>query len=104
MNYVGGKRLIGSYRCLHWARGPTQGKIPPQPWRILLGWIWPRVKEAACDQWQHSILFHRIGKATKQEKTTEIIKTSKGKAVTIVFSALCLTEPYFSVLTTTPNN
>ena len=29
---------------------------------------------------------------------------SKGKAVIIAFSALCLTRPYFSVLTTTLNN
>ena len=32
------------------------------------------------------------------------MEASKGKAATIAFSALCLTEPYFSVLTTTPNN
>ena len=101
---MGGKRLISPYRCLHWVRGPTQWEIPPRQWRILLGRIWPKVKEATCDHWQHSILFHRTGKVIKQEKTTERIKTSKGKAVTIVFSASCLTESYFSVLTTTPNN
>ena len=27
-----------------------------------------------------------------------------GKAAIIAFSTLCLTRPYFSVLTTTPNN
>ena len=27
-----------------------------------------------------------------------------GKVAIIAFSALCLTQPYFSVLTTTPNN
>ena len=30
--FVGGKRPIGPCQCLHWARGPTQGKIPPRPW------------------------------------------------------------------------
>ena len=37
MNTVGGKRPIGPRRCLHWARGPTQGKTPPRMGRIPLG-------------------------------------------------------------------
>ena len=32
------------------------------------------------------------------------MEVSKGKAVIIAFSALCLTRPYFFVLTTIPNN
>ena len=34
----------------------------------------------------------------------EKTEVSKGKAVIIAFNTLCLTRPYFSVLTTTPNN
>jgi len=34
----------------------------------------------------------------------EKTKVPKGNAATIAFSALCLTRPYFSILTTTPNN
>ena len=36
--------------------------------------------------------------------TTEKREVSREKAVIIAFMALCLTWPYFPVLTTTPNN
>ena len=44
---------------------------------------------------------HGAGKVLKQKRTMRVFK---GKAAIITFSALCLTWPYFSVLTTTPNN
>ena len=103
--FVGGKRPIGPCQCLHWARGPTQGKIPPRPWgESSSAWIQPRIKDATCHQQWHSISFHRAGKILKQKRTAEKTEVSKGKAAIITFSALCLTRPYFSVLTTTPNN
>ena len=43
-------------------------------------------------------------KSTKAEKDNKENDVSKGKAIIIAFSALCLTLSYFSVLTTTPNN
>ena len=46
----------------------------------------------------------KAGKALKQKRTTEETEVSKGEAVIIAFSAMCLTRPYFSVLITTPNN
>ena len=30
---VGGKRLIGPFEYLYWARGPVYGKTPPRPWK-----------------------------------------------------------------------
>ena len=44
---------------------------------------------------------HGAGKVLKQKRTMKVLK---GKAVIITFGALCLTRPYLSVLTTTPNN
>ena len=47
---------------------------------------------------------HEIGKVLKQEKTTEKTEVSEGKTAIIAFRALCLTQPYSSAFTTTPNN
>ena len=30
---MGGKRLIGPFQYLYWARGLVHGKTPPQPWK-----------------------------------------------------------------------
>ena len=46
----------------------------------------------------------RNRKSTKAKKTTEKVKVSEGKAAIMAFSALSLTQPYFSAFTTTPNN
>ena len=42
--------------------------------------------------------------STKVEKDNGENGSVKGKIAIIAFSTLCLTQPYFSVLTTTPNN
>ena len=47
------------------------------------------------------LLSHGTGKVLKQKRTMRVFKA---KAAIIAFSALCLTWPYFSVLTTTLNN
>ena len=33
MGVVGGKRLIGPFQYLYWARGPVQRKAPFRPWK-----------------------------------------------------------------------
>ena len=72
--------------------------------KTLFRWIQLRVKEAIDHRWRDSRSLHRVGKARKQRKTTDKTEASKGRLPFIAFSALCLTQSYFSVLTTTPNN
>ena len=40
----------------------------------------------------------------KQKRTTEKMKVFEGKATIVAFRVLCLTQPYSSAFTTTPNN
>ena len=46
--YCGGNKPGSPHQYTPWAKGPLQGRTPPQPWEEpLLGQVWPRTKGTA---------------------------------------------------------